>query len=308
MNKTFWEYENRIKVLHDDVLTTRNITNNSIDLIVTSPPYNVDIKYNSHSDSMTYDDYLEFSEKWMSRCYQWLKKDGRFCLNIPLDKNKGGQQSVGADLTTIAKNIGFKNLSLDLIYNYQGDTKELLASDIEQAFSLPIDHISAYELTIESHTPFASTPEVRVDDEEIAFFVAQSIEARGFEQYEISNFGRYHSRHNLGYWELDDYIGIGAGAVGFCTDTRYYPSRDIESYIANPLEISTEHLTTKELLMERIFLGLRSSVGIETSILTADIISRVDILIEEQKLRAEGSRVYSVDYFIADEVALFLLG
>jgi oxygen-independent coproporphyrinogen-3 oxidase len=60
--------------------------------------------------------------------------------------------------------------------------------------------------------------------------------------------------------------------------------------------------------MERILLGLRSSVGIETSILTADIISRVDILIEEQKLRAEGSRVYSVDYFIADEVALFLLG
>ncbi|MFN3491288.1 MAG: DNA-methyltransferase, partial [Anaerolineales bacterium] len=49
-----------------------------------------------------------FSEKWMSRCFDWLKHDGRFCLNVPLDKNKGGQQSVGADITTIAKKIGFQ--------------------------------------------------------------------------------------------------------------------------------------------------------------------------------------------------------
>ena len=85
------------------------VESGSVDLIVTSPPYNVDIKYNSHDDQLTYDDYLEFSRKWMSRCYEWLKNDGRFCLNIPLDKNKGGQQSVGADLTRIAKKeVGFK--------------------------------------------------------------------------------------------------------------------------------------------------------------------------------------------------------
>ena len=77
-------------------------------MIITSPPYNVDIKYNSHNDKISYEDYLEFSKKWMTRCFEWLKDDGRFCLNIPLDKNKDGQQSVGADLTTIAKCIGFK--------------------------------------------------------------------------------------------------------------------------------------------------------------------------------------------------------
>jgi site-specific DNA-methyltransferase (adenine-specific) len=79
-----------------------------VDLIVTSPPYNVDIQYNSHRDDVSYAEYIEFSEKWMTRCFGWLKDDGRFCLNIPLDKNKGGQQSVGADLTTIAKRIGFQ--------------------------------------------------------------------------------------------------------------------------------------------------------------------------------------------------------
>jgi site-specific DNA-methyltransferase (adenine-specific) len=90
------------------VFRTRKIKRNSVDLIVTSPPYNVDIQYNSHNDKISYEQYKVFSKKWMSRCYNWLKDDGRFCLNIPLDKNKGGQQSVGADLTTIAKTIGFK--------------------------------------------------------------------------------------------------------------------------------------------------------------------------------------------------------
>jgi site-specific DNA-methyltransferase (adenine-specific) len=94
-------------LIHDDVLTTPHVAENSVDLIVTSPPYNVDIQYNSHKDDVSYAEYLEFSEKWMTRCFDWLKEDGRFCLNVPLDKNKGGQQSVGADLTTIAKKIGF---------------------------------------------------------------------------------------------------------------------------------------------------------------------------------------------------------
>jgi site-specific DNA-methyltransferase (adenine-specific) len=105
--RIFYSYKG-IKIINDDVLTTKEIENNSIDLIVTSPPYNVNIKYNSHNDKLSYNKYLEFSRKWLKHCYNWLKEDGRFCLNIPLDKNKGGQQSVGADLTIIAKEIGFK--------------------------------------------------------------------------------------------------------------------------------------------------------------------------------------------------------
>ncbi|MCC6500256.1 MAG: site-specific DNA-methyltransferase [Anaerolineales bacterium] len=105
-SQIFFETEHA-SIIHDDVITTDRVADSSIDLIVTSPPYNVDIAYNSHKDDISYAEYLEFSQKWMTRCYQWLKEDGRFCLNVPLDKNKGGQQSVGADLTTIAKQIGF---------------------------------------------------------------------------------------------------------------------------------------------------------------------------------------------------------
>jgi len=105
--KLFFQEEN-IAIINDDVLTTSAIERDSIDLIVTSPPYNVDIKYNSHKDDISYSDYLEFSEKWLRQCYSWLREDGRLCLNVPLDKNKGGQQSVGADFTSLAKSIGYK--------------------------------------------------------------------------------------------------------------------------------------------------------------------------------------------------------
>ena len=107
-HKEIFFKNDRVLIINDSVFHTPQIKPDSVDLVVTSPPYNVDIKYNSHDDQTSYEDYQIFSEKWMSCCYTWLKDDGRFCLNIPLDKNKGGQQSVGADLTTLAKKIGFQ--------------------------------------------------------------------------------------------------------------------------------------------------------------------------------------------------------
>ena len=67
---------------------------------------------------MPYEPYLEFTEQWLSKCYQLAKDDGRFCLNIPVDKNKGGQQSVYADTVAIAKAVGWKYHS-SIVWNEQ---------------------------------------------------------------------------------------------------------------------------------------------------------------------------------------------
>lgn len=106
--KVVFHQKNDITILNDDILKTSAIEPGSVDLVVTSPPYNVDIQYGSHKDDTSYADYLDFSEKWLTQCFRFLRDDGRLCLNVPLDKNKGGQQSVGADLTTLAKRIGYK--------------------------------------------------------------------------------------------------------------------------------------------------------------------------------------------------------
>ncbi|HAJ98654.1 MAG TPA: site-specific DNA-methyltransferase [Bacteroidales bacterium] len=105
--KEYFRHKSTI-LFQGDVLNQNIFEKEFIDLIVTSPPYNVDIQYNSNKDDLTYEQYLEFSEEWMTNCYKWCKPQGRFLLNIPLDKNKGGQKSVGADLTKIAQKIGWK--------------------------------------------------------------------------------------------------------------------------------------------------------------------------------------------------------
>lgn len=117
-SRTLYFFHDQLFIYNDDIIKTKCIQEKSIDLIVTSPPYNVNIQYNSHNDQMGYADYLSFTRKWLSRCHEFLKDDGRLCLNIPLDKNKGGQQSVCADITTIAKSVGFKYHST-IIWNEQ---------------------------------------------------------------------------------------------------------------------------------------------------------------------------------------------
>ncbi len=99
---------NNVFVYHENSLNKGLFLKPFIDLIVTSPPYNVGIEYNSNNDTLDYEHYLEFSQKWMENCFHWSHSQARFILNIPLDKNKGGQQSVGADLTLIAKKVGWK--------------------------------------------------------------------------------------------------------------------------------------------------------------------------------------------------------
>jgi oxygen-independent coproporphyrinogen-3 oxidase len=207
-----------------------------------------------------------------------------------------------------AKEIGFNHLSLDLIYNYMGDTKALLLADINQAFNLPIDHISAYELTIESNTKFATTPEARQESDALAFFVAEEIKNRGFEHYEISNFGNYQSHHNKGYWQLKDYIGIGAGAVGFKYNKRYYPQINITDYINNPLEIKEESIDSEARLTEQLFLGLRSVVGVPKSILPPAMQQRADLLVQRNKLLKQKDIYYNQNFFLSDEIVLYILG
>ncbi|MFT7824595.1 MAG: radical SAM family heme chaperone HemW [Sulfurimonas sp.] len=206
-----------------------------------------------------------------------------------------------------SKELGIEHLSLDLIYNFRNDTKALLLSDIRQAFELPIDHISAYELTIEDGTFFSQTPEARQENETLAFFVSEEIKKHGFEQYEISNFGSYQSRHNKGYWELKNYIGAGAGAVGFLNERRFYPHNDLNAYIAAPLQIQEELLTPEELLTEKIFLGLRSSTGIKKSTLNKRAQEKAEILVAERKLYPTKTHYYNNNYFLSDEMALYLL-
>jgi site-specific DNA-methyltransferase (adenine-specific) len=79
-----------------------------VELIVTSPPYNIGIDYGKYDDNKTYKEYLEFTKAWLGKTLQLLKDNGRICINVPIDTGKFGKRSLAADLTILAKRAGFK--------------------------------------------------------------------------------------------------------------------------------------------------------------------------------------------------------
>ena len=220
--------------------------------------------------------------------------------------NRAHTPQMALDAVNSAANIGFKNISLDLIYATFGDTKELLEFDLNTAFSLPINHISAYALTIEEGTAFENKKEMSSEQLELTTWLFSAIKEHGFEQYEISNFGSYQSAHNLGYWLYKDYMGVGAGAVGKLGMSRYYPNVVLESYIQNPLDVRSELLEEKDKKIEQIFLGFRSAIGVKKEYLNVVELKNAMILVQEKKLELKNATFYNHDYLLADEIALFV--
>ncbi len=135
---------------------------------------------------------------------------------------------------------GISNLSVDILLAIPNQTKADVAQAVSCAASLGATHLSAYLLKIEPDTLFGKhTPPLPGEDEtaELYLYACASAEKAGYRQYEISNFAQsgFESRHNLIYWNDDEYIGIGPAAHGFLKGTRYAYPRSLRAFLAkNP--------------------------------------------------------------------------
>jgi oxygen-independent coproporphyrinogen-3 oxidase len=209
-----------------------------------------------------------------------------------------------------AYDIGFEHINCDIIYDTSIDTKRLLDEDLKIIQTLPIDHISAYSLTIEDGTKFYNKTDVKVDDEKMARYLFQQLKHQGFNQYEISNFSKNEksrSKHNLGYWEYKEYLGVGAGAVGCIDNQRLYSQKDLYKYIQNPIDYEyIEELSSQDIKMEKILLGFRCIVGVDKNILNTKELEKAYKLESSGKLRFDDERFYATDFLIADELALYV--
>ncbi len=174
------------------------------------------------------------------------------------------------DTVYLAQDIGFNNISIDLIYGLPSQNMELWENDLKEAKSLGISHISLYGLKIEENTPFfKNLPKHLPDDDMQADMYEFAIEylSDELQLYEISNFSQsaqYQSKHNLNYWNEGEYFGFGLSAAGFLDGIRYQNTKNFMEYIKNPL-LSKDMtvLTTDESLEETIFLGFRKMDGID---------------------------------------------
>ncbi len=173
-----------------------------------------------------------------------------------------------------ARNAGFKNISLDLIYGLPSQSREDWADTLSKAAALQPEHFSCYGLKIEPGTPlyeFKDSPFIPDDDTQadMYLYTVEELERFGYKQYEISNFARrgFESRHNLKYWQGKEYIGFGAAAHSFVGSERYSNVSDIEKYtdsIENGKSVIDycETINDFERSGEYLMLGLRTTYGI----------------------------------------------
>ena len=175
-----------------------------------------------------------------------------------------------------ARAAGFENISLDLIYGLPDETLEELITDIKAGIELGVDHLSLYGLIIEEGTQFFAEYEkgtLNLPTEELLLQMRETgttlLEKAGFSHYEISNYGKkgFFSKHNLIYWQNENYLGLGANASSYWQGERYKNMDSISGYIAEKKENKSSKLDcykigNKEAIEEGILLGLRLIDGI----------------------------------------------
>ena len=196
------------------------------------------------------------------------------------------------DTWKIVREAGFDNVNIDLISAIPGQTLESWEKTLRTAAGLAPEHLSAYSLIIEEGTPFykmygeesgtagaedASNRQLPLPDEdterEIYKITEQILNRYGYHRYEISNYAKegYECRHNLGYWERKEYLGLGLGASSLVNEQRFRNTADMERYLklfgtdgskAGEVCEETEVLSAQEQMEEFMFLGLRKMKGI----------------------------------------------
>ncbi|HDR3647900.1 TPA: oxygen-independent coproporphyrinogen III oxidase [Bacillus anthracis] len=175
-----------------------------------------------------------------------------------------------------AQEVGFKNINVDIIYALPGQTIEDVKETLDIAFTLGVQHFSAYSLIVEPKTVFynlMNKGKLRLpgEDREAKMYemVMDEMERHGYTQYEISNFskGDNESRHNLTYWNNEEYYGFGAGAHSYVNGERIQNVGPLKQYFNKIDETGFPYLdvhvvTEKEKMEEELFLGLRKTKGV----------------------------------------------
>ncbi|HHT50317.1 MAG TPA: oxygen-independent coproporphyrinogen III oxidase [Eubacteriaceae bacterium] len=174
-----------------------------------------------------------------------------------------------------AREIGFNNINIDLIFGLPNQSMEDWQETLEEVVRLQPTHLSCYSLIIEEGTPFYELyrkGRININEDlerEMYYYTKKFLTSQGYNHYEISNFAKegFQCIHNLIYWDVKPYIGIGSSAHSFLNNNRFSNYNSVEKYIEslanNQLPISSVNKLSKEdLIEEYIFLGLRKIQGI----------------------------------------------
>ncbi|MEN6622071.1 MAG: radical SAM family heme chaperone HemW [Smithella sp.] len=267
-----------------------------------------------------------------------LKKIGFNRLNVGIQsfndnllKFLGRRHSAKEAIAAIdnARQSGFDNLGIDLIYGVHGSGIKSWKNTLQKAVSFSPEHISCYQLSLDEKTALykryiAEKFRRLTENQELKFFLTTSefLEDTGYIHYEVSNFaraGEFQSRHNKKYWHHVPYLGLGPAAHSFLDKRRWWNKSSVREYITDltegkmPLE-NSEELNLDQLQLEALFLGLRTKAGIDLSLyqnkygldLLAEKKQVIEKLLENNLVKMEQGRLMPTLYglAVADSLAL----
>ena len=215
--------------------------------------------------------------------------------------NRAHNQKEAVECISLAREAGFSNISIDLIYAVPGQENSQWKKDVEQAIALQPEHLSAYALTIEEKTAFGKwqkTGRIKPIEETKAVadfeLLMDTLADSGYEHYEISNFclNGYHSKHNSSYWKQQNYLGVGPSAHSYNGGTRQHNIGNNHLYLKSlaegkvPYEI--EVLTRENQINEYIFTTLRTQWGCDLDYLAKHLnYSLSDSIVLQQQLNQQ---------------------
>ncbi len=161
----------------------------------------------------------------------------------------------------------FDNINVDLIYALPTETYHILKKDVNYILDLDVPHISTYSLIIEEHTVLYNKKIKNIDEDDdykMYKYICNKLKRKGYNHYEVSNFAKegYESKHNLTYWNNQEYYGFGLGSHGYVNKIRYENTRNFNKYLKNEYKLNELLVSTQEEMENEIILGLRKLKGI----------------------------------------------
>lgn len=212
----------------------------------------------------------------------------------------------------LIRSKGFNNVNLDLIYALPGEKISVLKKDIKLLLSLNPEHISTYSLMIEDNT-FLNYKKVNTIPEEIDAnmyeYICKKLKKSGYNHYEISNFSKpnFESKHNLVYWNNEEYYGFGCGASGYIAGVRYDNTRSLSKYLKGEIN-STDNLLSSDSIMEyELMLGLRKTEGINLQKFYDKYHVNMQDVFPIKPLIKNGDLIYKDGYVMINPKKLYIM-
>jgi len=225
---------------------------------------NLEFTFECNPENMTMEKIKILKENNINRVSIGVQSFNQNILNL-LNRKHSKKQVI--ELIDNLNSNNINNINIDMMFGINVENKKTLNKDLDIISKLNIKHISYYSLILEENTMLYIN-KYNEQDEDINYkhyeYICNKLKELGYIHYEISNFSEdnYQSKHNLTYWNNEEYYGFGCGAHGFINNIRYENTRSLTKYINNEYRLNNEKMTKKTNMENEIMLGLRKINGI----------------------------------------------